>query len=295
MGFGPHCLADSEKLIHTCINEMGVVCFDTAPIYAFGGAEQLLGCCFSKYHRSSFLCATKGGLVYKGKHVYRDASPKSLEASLHESLERLKISYVDYYFLHWPDPNVNLLDSVAIIQSFKEQGLVKDWGVSNLSLKQLRYLEKYQLIPSFHQVHFSILYQESKKILAYASRLGMTNCVFSIFEQGLLLLNSSRRNLLGKKDKRRRNEYFSVDLAMKKVDSFLACCAKEDLDPALLLFAWVYFQPNIDKIILGMRRLDHLALLKNWFSFSNKLREAYFKKASLLMSQCFSYPMFSES
>lgn len=73
--------------------EHGVNYFDTAPRYIQGWSEPTMGISLSRHPREKYLIATK---------LSNQASP-SREASLemyHNSFERLKVDYIDYYLLH---------------------------------------------------------------------------------------------------------------------------------------------------------------------------------------------------
>lgn len=47
-----------------------------------------------------------------------------------ESLDRLKVDYVDLYLIHWPVPGV-YLESWKVLEEIYNKGLAKAIGVSN--------------------------------------------------------------------------------------------------------------------------------------------------------------------
>src|SRR6266511_1193149 len=87
--------AEAVRAIHAALAG-GVTCFDTAPSYGNGHAEELLGrALYGK--RDEVLIATKGGLVWdEGSRVLgRDSREERLRETLDGSLRRLRTDYVD--------------------------------------------------------------------------------------------------------------------------------------------------------------------------------------------------------
>lgn len=119
--------------------DAGVTCFDTAPSYGNGNAEELLGLAL-KGRREAAVVITKGGLVWDdGSHVLgRNGRPDYLAAKLDESLKRLDTDYVDLFLIHWPDPDVPLAETMGGLEALVASGKVRAIGVSNFTGAQLR-------------------------------------------------------------------------------------------------------------------------------------------------------------
>jgi len=67
-------------------------------------------------------------------HAYVDAI-----ASVHGSLERLGLDYLDLHLIHWPNPSVGRYpDAWRALVALREQGLIRSIGVSNFSEEHLR-------------------------------------------------------------------------------------------------------------------------------------------------------------
>lgn len=56
-----------------------------------------------------------------------------LERSADESLQRLGTDYVDLLLLHWPNPEVDLSETLGALVRVKEQGKARHIGVSNFT------------------------------------------------------------------------------------------------------------------------------------------------------------------
>ena len=82
-------------------------------------------------------------------HGYDDAI-----RSVHESLERLGLDYLDLHLIHWPNPSVGRYDEAwrALVE-LREQGLVRSIGVSNFTEAHLqRIIADTGVTPAVNQV-----------------------------------------------------------------------------------------------------------------------------------------------
>src|SRR5947207_12310543 len=60
--------------------------------------------------------------------------PNDLERSAKESLVRLRLSEVDLLLLHWPNPQVPLVETLGALARVKQLGLARHIGVSNFTV-----------------------------------------------------------------------------------------------------------------------------------------------------------------
>jgi aryl-alcohol dehydrogenase-like predicted oxidoreductase len=79
---------------------------DTAPVYGFGRAEEIVGKALQGARRRTAIIATKAGIEWRDGEVLRNSSPARLRAELEDSLRRLQTEVVDLYQVHWPDGGV---------------------------------------------------------------------------------------------------------------------------------------------------------------------------------------------
>lgn len=137
----------AEVAIHTAL-EHGILAFDHADIYAFGKAESVFGNVLSKNPdlREQMTIQSKAGIKIGkgpgGSNIY-DLSKKYLLKQVEDILKGLRIEYLDTFLLHRPDP---LMDPGEIASAFDElysKGLVREFGVSNMSIFQIQMLQRY--------------------------------------------------------------------------------------------------------------------------------------------------------
>jgi diketogulonate reductase-like aldo/keto reductase len=150
---------------HECIQavtwaiELGYRLIDTAALY---GNEREIGKAIedSKIPRADLFITSK---VWNSDQGY-DNTLNAFE----KSLNRLKLSYLDLYLIHWPVSGLRN-DTWRALEKIYESGRVKAIGVSNFTIRHIdELLSKTSITPMVNQVEFSpFLYQ--KKLLEYCN------------------------------------------------------------------------------------------------------------------------------
>jgi pyridoxine 4-dehydrogenase len=106
----------------------GIGLIDTAHTYRGGESEQTIGAALSS-SRDGCVVATKGG--------YGSGRPEVLSGEIHESLRRLRTDTIDLYYLHRPDPETPLQESLGVIDEYRKRGAIEHVGVSNVSVDEI--------------------------------------------------------------------------------------------------------------------------------------------------------------
>lgn len=122
--------------------EAGGNFIDTADIYSDGKSEEILGQLISETEmasRQDLVIATKGSRIRNSERSI-DNSFRHLSNSLDSSLNRLKLDYVDIYFLHAFDSETSLNGIADSISTILESNKTKYVAVSNFSAWQTTYL-----------------------------------------------------------------------------------------------------------------------------------------------------------
>ena len=146
IGFGTYPLKDDEAVsgIVSAI-EAGYRLLDTAVNYGnereVGEAVRVCG-----LPREELLVASK---IPGRDHAYDDAI-----ASVHGSLERLGLDYLDLHLVHWPNPSVGkYAEAWRALVDLREQGLVRSIGVSNFTAAHLdRVIAETGVTPAVNQI-----------------------------------------------------------------------------------------------------------------------------------------------
>lgn len=123
-------LEDARALLRAFVDAGGDL-IDTAPAYARGEAERMLGRLLrTDVARDELVIATKAGFVFRDGVREIDTSRKTLLDDLHESLRRLGTDHVDLWQVHaWG--RAPLEETLAAIDHAVTTGVVRYAGVSN--------------------------------------------------------------------------------------------------------------------------------------------------------------------
>jgi aryl-alcohol dehydrogenase-like predicted oxidoreductase len=129
---------DADRTIDAAV-EAGITFIDTAAAYASATdsrhSEKLVARALTR-HPHLFV-ATKGGHTRPGIEWGIDGRPGAIVRDCEDSLRILGVERIDLYYLHKPDPKVDLLESIAALAELKRAGKIARIGLSNVSAGQL--------------------------------------------------------------------------------------------------------------------------------------------------------------
>ncbi len=176
LGFGTWQLEDEDAArgVATAL-KTGYRHIDTAQIY---GNEAAVGDGWkqSGVKREDFFLTTK---VWRDK--FRDGD---LQASVKESLDKLKTDYVDLLLLHWPVPEVPIAETMKAMNEVKEAGQVRHIGVSNVTVDLLDEARAYSGAPLVaNQVEYHP-FLDQNAVLTACRAAGMAMTAYSPIAQG---------------------------------------------------------------------------------------------------------------
>lgn len=179
--------ADIAEAFRVAMEE-GLLFFDTAEVYGNGRSERFLGQFLADLPAEGPrpVIATK---FFPYPWRWRS---RSLRHALEGSLQRLGLSQVDLYQIHWPFPPRSIDVWVRALGQAVRAGLARAAGVSNYNLSQTKraqaILEDLGLPLASNQVEFSLLHRQPERegLLAYCREQGITLIAYSPLGQGLL-------------------------------------------------------------------------------------------------------------
>ena len=178
MGYGLGNDENSKRLLQEALDE-GYNFFDTAWIYGNGHSESLIGEVLS-HRRNEFVLATKCGLGKNVKGVSAaDGRPAVLIDQCETSLRRLKTDVIDLYYLHRPDKNIPIEDSVGALKRLVEQGKVLEIGLSEVSSENLRRAHNQHPIAAVQSEYSLWSRTPEHKLLDTCTALGVAFVPFS--------------------------------------------------------------------------------------------------------------------
>lgn len=165
--------------------ENGVNIIDTAPAYAQGHSERVIGEAIEGIREKIYI-STKCGITNPdGKGVRNDASYGTILKECDESLKNLRTDYIDFYIIHWPDPNTPIQETMRAMNDLKKQGKIRFIGVSNFDKKQIQEAQQYGQI-DVCQLPFSMVNQSQKELMVWADSQGISNMTYGSLGAGIL-------------------------------------------------------------------------------------------------------------
>ena len=139
--WGPYPDHDRAVTVLRGVVDAGIQLIDTADVYGPHTNEQLIKDALHPYP-DDLVIATKGGFV-RGGYEYDtlDAvgNVNYLRQSAHMSAQRLGVDSIDLYYLHsGRAKDAPFEDQVGALAELRQAGLIKNIGLSNVTLEQLR-------------------------------------------------------------------------------------------------------------------------------------------------------------
>lgn len=184
MGYGKTYTKDDLFAAYQVSLDNGVNLFDTADSYADGDSERLIGEFHEKDGRK---------IVIATKHNPRkDRQPEQIIDAIKGSIERLRVSSIDLYQLHYPPQDDRLAYYADVLAGAYADGLIKAVGVSNFNLERTarfyEYLKKYHIPLASNQVYYNLLERRIEKsgLLDYCEEHHIAIIPLSPMAQGVL-------------------------------------------------------------------------------------------------------------
>ena len=251
---------ESTATIHHAIDR-GITMLDTADMYGGGTNEELVGRAIAK-RRNEVIVATKFGNMRQpdGRFLGVNGKPEYVQAACEASLDRLKISTIDLFYLHRVDTSVPIEETVGAMARLIEQGKVRYLGLSEAGAKTIRRAHATYPIAAL-QSEYSIWTRDPEgEILSACRELGIGLVPYSPLGRGILTGQVKSADF-GPKDFRRisprfQGENFNKNLEL--VQRIEKIAAEKNCTPAQLALAWVLVQGDDIVPIPGTKRRTYL-------------------------------------
>lgn len=124
--------------------ENGITLFDHADIYTSGKAERVFGEVLQQRPelRSQIALQSKCGIRFADQDTpgRYDYSMNYITESVNGILSRLGVEQIELLILHRPDPLMEAEEVALAFELLKKQGKVSHFGVSNMQLHQMDYI-----------------------------------------------------------------------------------------------------------------------------------------------------------
>lgn len=271
---------DNARTILRFAFDSGITHFDLANNYGPppGSAEENFGKIMAsdfRPYRDEMIISTKAG-YYMWPGPYGEwGSRKYLISSLDQSLQRMKLDYVDIFYSHRPDPGTPLEETMRALDHLVKQGKALYTGISNYSAEQtIRATEILQSLGTnclIHQPKFNMFERWVENgLLDVLEEKGIGCIPFSPLAQGLLtnryLDGIPEGSRAGKSAGFLTPEQITPE-KLEKVRRLNRLAEKRGQSLAQMSLAWILRDKRITSVLVGASSSDQLkdslAIMKN--------------------------------
>lgn len=270
MGWGPQDDVQSLAAIRRGL-ERGINWIDTAAIYGFGHAEEIVAQALEDMDSAKRpYVFTKCGLVWDAdKNFKHHLKADSIRKEVEDSLRRLQVDVLDLYQIHWPtfppgSPDPDLEEAWTTLAELKEQGRLRAIGVSNFDVAQLKRIQPIAPVASLQPPYSMLMRDMEGEILPYCLEQNIGVIVYSPMHNGLLTgkMTQERIAALPASDWRVninpafREPHLSRNLEL--VEVLRGIGEGHGKSPAEVAVAWTLRHPAVTGAIVGVRRPDQV-------------------------------------
>ena len=257
--------ADSLQIMDYAYSQ-GINFFDTANTYVQGESEFIVGKGL-KGRRHDILLATKvRGQMGSGRNDF-GLNRRNILAALEASLQRLDTDYLDLYYLHAPDYDTSLEETVETMSNLVKSGKIRYWGVSNFAAWQvadmLAICDKRSYIPPCvtQNVYNALTRGIEAEFLPFLKAHPLGLVIYNPIAGGLL----SGKHVFGQPSANTRfannQEYYKRYWSQENftaVEKLQAIAEAQNLSLLQLAMKWCAAQPQVTSTITGVSRLEQL-------------------------------------
>ncbi|KAK9357890.1 NADP-dependent oxidoreductase domain-containing protein [Lipomyces starkeyi] len=224
----------------------GVKEIDTARLYK--GSEKALGDAGAP---ARFTIDTKAPAFFNGS-----LSKSSVLAGAKQSLNELGVEQVDTYFLHCPDPDTPLEETLSAIQELFEAGTFVRFGLSNFTPAQVQeiydiMLAKGHVLPTVFQGNYNAVARSYESgLFPLLRKLGIRFYAYSPIAGGFLVKTAEAIKAGIQGSRWDKNQIYSSLYGKPKLLAALevweSIAAEAGMTKAAVAYRWVTFHSHLD-------------------------------------------------
>jgi myo-inositol catabolism protein IolS len=250
---------------------------DTADVYGLGESEKRLGKLLKGRRESAVISSKYGVRQDSSKKTFYDNSTRWGEQALEASLKRLDTDYIDLYFLHYWDGVTPLEEICSWLELKRDQGKIRNWGVSNLSHDKLVECKAYPGMSAFTYEYSMVQREHEATILNNCEENKWTFFAWGSLGQGMLSGKFDSQTCFDESDRRSRLVYKNFHGELFNQNLKFIGQAKECLQNypgktlAQLALRWILDHTPMSVVLTGLKTTEQAK--ENVGSLDWKLRK----------------------
>lgn len=246
--------------------DIGINLFDTADVYGLGRSERFLSTALGR-HRHDVIIASKFGINWRANsetgraHTFFDSSPRRVIEALEMSLRRLRIDCLALYFVHWPDPNTPIAETLEALLQCRDAGKVRYIGVSNFSVQLIEQSIQKLRLAAIELPYNALTRQAELDLLPYCHAHEIGVFAYSPLSQGLLTGKYGPEARFGNNDRRHRLPHFqgsNLVANLQVVERVKTIGQRYGKSPSQVAIRWVLNHPAIAGAIAGAKSPEQI-------------------------------------
>jgi aryl-alcohol dehydrogenase-like predicted oxidoreductase len=256
---------EAQRMTDYCLDQ-GIQFFDTANVYNQGASEEIVGRCL-KSKRDKVILASKACNPMERPRAYSGLSRQAMHWALEDTLQRLQTDYLDLYYLHRPDYETPIEESLETLEDFRREGKIRYGAISNYSAWQhaeiFSLCEKngWQAPHTAQQMYNVITRNLEQEYVPFAKRFEVSIVAYNPLAGGLLTgKQSAAAPIAGTRfdgnqqylSRYWHGQYFD---AVQELKGIAERHGRTLLETSL---GWLLHQERVDSVILGASRFEHL-------------------------------------
>jgi voltage-dependent potassium channel beta subunit len=248
--------------------EYGINYFDNADIYADGKAEIIMGQAIKNLPRTELVLSSKVFWPTSTGPNGRGLSRKHVMESVHASLKRMNVDYLDLYFCHRYDPDTPIEEVVRTMNILIQQGKILYWGTSEWEASQVAraygIARQYNLIPpTMDQPQYNLLHRKrvEDQLMPLARELGIGLTTFSPLAYGILTGKYNEGIPEGSRASLENYGWVRDRITPERIDRVkkLQVIAKDlGVTSGQLAIAWILRRKEVSTVITGASHPEQL-------------------------------------
>jgi aryl-alcohol dehydrogenase-like predicted oxidoreductase len=257
--------AAARRMIDLCIDR-GINFFDTANAYNKGQSEVVLGNVL-KGRRQKYVVASKVGMKTGEPAGVPPLSRKSILENIDATLRRLQTDYLDLYYLHMPDYDAPIDETLAAMDEVVRAGKVRYPGTSNFAAWQVEQTlwiseKKGYTAPFVSQPMLNLLARGiEQEYIPFCRQFGVSMIVYNPLAGGMLTGKQQREKPLA--GTRFDNNQMYLDrywhpAYFDAVEELQCVAQKAGRSMIDLSLNWLLYHTASDCVILGASKVEQL-------------------------------------
>jgi len=254
---------DAAEPIFRQAVELGITFWDTANIYGFGTAEEIMGRAITKYtRREDVVLATKVMFKMHDGPGGAGLSRKAIMEQIDASLTRLGTDYVDLYQIHRFDPETPVEETMEALHDLVKAGKVRYIGASAMWAWQFA---KMQHAADLHgwtrfvsmQDQYSLMHrEEEREMFGLLTDQGVGSIPYSPLAKGRLARPWGGNTARSANDPVAERSFSDADKPI--ADAVQKIAEERGIPMAHVALAWVLNNPVVTAPIVGATKEHHL-------------------------------------